>query len=59
MKDHILHGDAERMLLPDATARREAKMIKDAKFVGLEDGPHGVFWTHAEQVNGELVKLLA
>ncbi len=55
----ILHGDADRILPPDATSRRQAKMIKDVKFVELKDGPHGVLWTHAEQVNAELVPFLA
>ena len=27
--------------------------------VELKDGPHGVLWTHAEQINSELVKFLA
>jgi pimeloyl-ACP methyl ester carboxylesterase len=27
----ILHGDADRILPPDATSRRQAKMIKDVK----------------------------
>jgi pimeloyl-ACP methyl ester carboxylesterase len=55
----ILHGDADRILPPDATSRRQAKMIKDVKFVELKDGPHGVLWTHADQVNAELVRFLA
>jgi non-heme chloroperoxidase len=55
----ILHGDADRILPPDATSRRQAKMIKDVKFVELKDGPHGVLWTHAEQVSAELVKFLS
>ena len=55
----ILHGDADRILPPDATSRRQAKLIKDVKFVELKDGPHGVLWTHAEQVNAELVRFLA
>jgi pimeloyl-ACP methyl ester carboxylesterase len=55
----ILHGDADRILPPDATSRRQAKMIKDVKFVELKDGPHGVLWTHADQVNTELVRFLA
>ena len=33
-------------------------MIKDVNFVELKDGPHGVLWTNADQVNAELVKLL-
>jgi pimeloyl-ACP methyl ester carboxylesterase len=55
----ILHGDADRILPPDATSRRQAKLIKNVKFVELKDGPHGVLWTHADQVNAELVPFLA
>jgi pimeloyl-ACP methyl ester carboxylesterase len=55
----ILHGDADRILPPDATSRRQAKMIKGVKFVELPGGPHGVLWTHAERVNSELVSFLA
>jgi non-heme chloroperoxidase len=55
----ILHGDADRILPPDATSRRQAKMIKNVKFVELPGGPHGVLWTHAEQINRELVKFVA
>src|SRR5713101_2872159 len=55
----LLHGDADRILPPDATSRRQAKMIKHVKFVELKNGPHGVLWTHAEQVNRELVDFLA
>jgi non-heme chloroperoxidase len=55
----ILHGDADRILPPDATSRRQAKMIKNVKLIELAGGPHGVLWTHAEQINSELVKFLA
>jgi pimeloyl-ACP methyl ester carboxylesterase len=55
----ILHGDADRILPPDATSRRQAKMVKGAKFVELPGGPHGVLWTHADRVNTELVSFLA
>jgi non-heme chloroperoxidase len=55
----ILHGDADRILPADASSRRQAKMIKNVSFVELKGGPHGVLWTHAEQVNAELVKFLA
>jgi non-heme chloroperoxidase len=55
----IIHGDADRILPPEATSRRQAKLIKGAKFVELPRGPHGVLWTHAERINEELVKFLA
>jgi non-heme chloroperoxidase len=55
----ILHGDADRILPPDAASRRQAKMIKNVTFVELPGGPHGVLWTHADRINAELVKFLA
>ena len=55
----ILHGDADRILPPDATSRRQAKMIKSVKFVELPGGPHGVLWTHADRINSELVSFLS
>ena len=55
----ILHGDADRILPPDATSRRQATMIKNVKLVELPGGPHGVLWTHADRINSELVKFLA
>ena len=51
----LIHGDADRILPPDATSRRQAKMIKNIKFVEIPGGPHGLCWTHAERVNAELV----
>ena len=54
----IIHGDADRILPADATSRRQAKMIKGAKYVELAGGPHGILWTHADQINKELVEFL-
>ena len=55
----LLHGDADRILPPDATSRRQARMLKDVNYVELKGGPHGVLWTHADQVNAELLRFLA
>ena len=55
----LLHGDADRILPPDATSRRQAKLLANVRFVELPGGPHGVLWTHAEAVNAELVSFLA
>jgi hypothetical protein len=49
-------------MVPDrlcATPRRQAKVIKNVKFVELPGGPQGVLWTHAERINSELVKFLS
>jgi non-heme chloroperoxidase len=52
----VIHGDADR-IVPSA-GKRTASMIKGARLVTIKDGPHCVLWTHAEEVNAELVKFL-
>jgi pimeloyl-ACP methyl ester carboxylesterase len=51
----IIHGNADRILPIASTAIPLSKMIKGARLVVIEGGPHGIAWTHAEQVNSELV----
>ena len=55
----IIHGNDDRILPVDATARRQAKMIKGAKYLELDGGSHGIPWTRAEEINAELVRFLA
>jgi non-heme chloroperoxidase len=55
----IIHGNDDRILPADATSRRQAKMIKDVKFVEIKGGSHGLPWTHANEINAELVKFFA
>jgi non-heme chloroperoxidase len=54
----VLHGDADRILPIAASGMRTAKLIKGARWSVLKDGPHCISWTHAEQVNRELVDFL-
>jgi non-heme chloroperoxidase len=54
----ILHGDADRILPPAATSRRQALLLPNSRFVELRGAPHGLLWTHAEQINAELVSFL-
>jgi non-heme chloroperoxidase len=55
----IIHGDDDRILPANATSRRQAKMIKGVKFIEIKGGSHGIPWTHADEINAELVKFLA
>ena len=55
----IIHGDDDRILPADVTSRRQAKMIKDMRFIEIKGGSHGLPWTHAEEIYTELVKFLA
>jgi non-heme chloroperoxidase len=55
----VIHGDADRILPITASGQRTAKLIKGARLVVVKDGPHCITWTHADQVNQELVSFLA
>jgi non-heme chloroperoxidase len=54
----VIHGDADRIVPIAASGRRTAKLIKDARLVVIKDGPHNIAWTHADEVNSELVNFL-
>jgi non-heme chloroperoxidase len=54
----IIHGEDDRILPPDATSRRQAKMIKNVKYVEIKGGSHGITWTRAEEINPELLRFL-
>jgi non-heme chloroperoxidase len=54
-----IHGDDDRILPTDATSRRQAKMIKNVKFVELKGASHGLTWTRTEEINAQLVPFLA
>ncbi len=54
----VMHGDADRILPIAASGLRTAKLIKGARLVIVKDGPHCISWTHAEEVNAELLSFL-
>jgi non-heme chloroperoxidase len=51
----IIQGDADRILPIAATGRRLHETIKGSRYVEIKDGPHGIIWTHSEEVNRELL----
>jgi len=54
----VIHGDADRIVPIGAAGIRTAKLVKGSRLVTVKDGPHCITWTHAEEVNRELVKFL-
>jgi len=54
----LVHGDADRILPFDATAKRLPGLIADLKLVVVEGGPHNIAWTHPEEVNKALLDFL-
>jgi pimeloyl-ACP methyl ester carboxylesterase len=55
----ILHGTADNILPIDATARRFRTLLPDAQYIEFEGAPHGLLWTHANDVNAALRTFLA
>ena len=55
----VMHGDADRILPIGASGLRTAKLIAGARLLVVKGGPHCITWTHAEEVNRELVNFLA
>jgi non-heme chloroperoxidase len=54
----VMHGDQDRILPIDACGRKTYRAIKDSQLVVVEGAPHGLLWTHAEQVNRALLDFL-
>src|SRR5246127_2434359 len=54
----VIHGDTDRIVPFSAAGSRTAKLINGAELVVIKDGPHCITWTHAEEVNAELVNFL-
>lgn len=54
----VIHGDSDRIVPFAASGQRTAKLIKAAELAVVKDGPHCISWTHADEVNSELVKFL-
>lgn len=54
----VIHGDSDRIVPLKAAGEKTASLVKDARLVTIKDGPHAVNWTHAEEVNTELVRFL-
>ena len=55
----ILHGTADRILPIDATAREFVKRLPSADYVEIEGAPHGLLWTHGDEVTEALLAFLA
>jgi non-heme chloroperoxidase len=54
----VMHGDADRILPIAASGMRTANLIKGARLMVVKDGPHCIPWTHAVEVNSELLSFL-
>ncbi|HEU4547793.1 MAG TPA: alpha/beta hydrolase [Microlunatus sp.] len=55
----IVHGTSDNILPIDKTGRKFAELLPDATYAEIEGAPHGLLWTHADEVNEHLLGFLA
>src|SRR5688572_15219174 len=55
----VIHGDDDRLVPIAAAGLRAAKLIKGARLMVVKGGPHCITWTHADEVNAELLSFLS
>ena len=55
----IMHGTGDRNVPIDITSRVLAKMLPSATYIEIEGAPHGMLWTHGEEINKALLDFLA
>lgn len=55
----IVHGTADRILPIDATGRPLRAMLPGAEYLEIDGAPHGLLWTHADEVTRALVEFVA
>ena len=54
----VVHGDDDRILPLAASGQRTHESVRTSRLVVVKGGPHGLNWTHAEEVNRELLAFL-
>ena len=54
----ILQGTEDRILPINSSGRPFARAVPNARFVEIDGAPHGLIWTHAEEVNKALLDFI-
>ena len=54
----IIHGNKDNIVPIKATSEQSAKLISGSKFVVYEGGPHGLWFTHKDQLNQDLINFI-
>ena len=55
----VIHGDSDQMVPFEVSGKRTAEMIPTSQLHIIKGGPHGIFWTHATEVNQALLRFIA
>jgi non-heme chloroperoxidase len=54
----IMHGTGDLNVPIDITSRVLAEMLPSATYIEIEGAPHGMLWTHGDEVNKALLDFL-
>jgi peroxiredoxin len=54
----IIHGKADQIVPAEVSAHRSAEMIADSQLELIENAPHGLNFTHPEQLNNLMLDFL-
>ncbi|MEV6867181.1 alpha/beta hydrolase [Streptosporangium subroseum] len=54
----VVHGTADQSALIDLTGRRTAKLIPGCVYKTYPTAGHGLFATHIDQFNGDLIEFV-
>lgn len=55
----VVHGDDDRIVPLGISGQRTHEAIRGSRLVTIHGGPHGINWTHADEVNRALLAFLA
>ena len=54
----VLHGKADETVPIDASAEETIKIVPQAEYVVYDDAPHGLFYTHKNRFNEEIISFV-
>src|SRR6516164_2748470 len=52
----VMHRTADRILPIEACGPRTHELVRGSEYVAIEGASHGLCWTHADEVNAELLR---
>jgi non-heme chloroperoxidase len=54
----VLHGKADETVPIDASAEETVKRVPHAEYIVYDDAPHGLFYTHKNRFNEEIINFI-
>ena len=54
----IIHGDEDKTVPIEATGNETAKVITNAQYIVYKGAPHGLWFTHKDKLNQDLINFI-